>query len=167
MVFKDFAIFEESCENGPQKLPKEPPGGQNGAQERLGSAKRGPRGAKRSPRRRQERAKSDPRAAQEATKRSQKGHHVRFCSWDGLREASGSHFGLIFKPPGRLSGRIQGASCVQSRFCSAPLEEEGEDGDDYSEADSAADAVGVEHQRLAYIVESGSGEIGRDAGSTM
>ena len=39
--------------------------------------------------------------------------------------------------------------------------------DDYSEADSAADAVGVEHQRLAYIVESGSGEIGRDAGSTM
>ena len=133
----------------------------------LGSAKRGPRGAKRSPRRRQERAKSDPRAAQEAKKRSQKGHHVRFCSWDGLREASGSHFGLIFKPPGRLSGRIQGASCVQSRFCSAPLEEEGEDGDDYSEADSAADAVGVEHQRLAYIVESGSGEIGRDAGSTM
>ena len=110
MVFKDFAIFEESCENGPQKLPKEPPGGQNGAQERLGSAKRGPRGAKRSPRRRQERPKSAPRAAQETSKRSKEGVLLRFRSPGGSGRPPGAilerflvHFGVLRGAPRHAS----------------------------------------------------------------
>ena len=97
MIFKDFAIFEDTCENGPQKLPKELPGGQNGAQERL--RKRPER-----PKRRQEVPKTTPRAAQERPKSRPRGEKkeqkrspcsVVVLGWlpGGRRERFWPHFG--------------------------------------------------------------------------
>ena len=94
-----FAIFaRERRKEAPEPRKRAPREAKMDPRSGPGGLRSGPRGAKTAPRG----AKSTPRAAQDAKKRSKKGHNVRFCSWGGLREAPGSHFGSILEAPGSI-----------------------------------------------------------------